>query len=401
MADNLEGISMNRRLPLWIAAALVLALASCSQAGQTAPPHVESTTPASQGSLVVDRSQIVRDLDQSWAYTGSADECKAGYLAARRDQEALQEAIPEDVGSADAPLIFILSVHTCDDKIVNDTERFLRGSRYLVRLGSLLQEYGGRLSMQVTRLWQELEEEYETGTLRELREHGSEIALHIHEEYFIPAFLGEPYTGHSGVQERVEALSEETLVAALSDLKEDVERVSGAEVTVYTGAPYMPDALAVAAQSGLEVTSGYKNPETHLGDARITILNPWRPAGGSSVDLLASHDADGPIVFVPTGFGPAHCRDIEGIPTPFSPAAFDYATYLLRQSLRFVDAERVNTFTLVFHPWDFESDEDLHLWRTWLEVVVRPLLDSGRVGWGTFREAADAYEVWETEYLGD
>jgi hypothetical protein len=384
-----------------MSAALLLGLAACGQEGQTPSPYVASATPAGGGSLAVDRSQIVRDLDQSWAYTGSADECKPGYLSARRNQQTLEEGIPANVGSADAPLIFILSVHTCDDKIIHDTERFLRGSRYLVRLGSLLEEYGGRLSMQVTRRWQELEEEHETGTLRELHGQGSEIALHIHEEYLVPAFLGEPYAGRSGVQERVEALPEETLVAAMNDLREEVERISGAEVTVYTGAPYMPDALAVAAQSGLEVTSGYKNPETHLGDARITILNPWRPAGGSSLDLLASYDPNGPIIFVPAGFGPAHCRDAGGVPAPFSPAGFDYATYLLRQSLRFVDAERVNTFTLVFHPWDFESEEDLHLWRAWLEQVVRPLLDSGRLEWGTFREAADAYEAWEAQYFGD
>jgi hypothetical protein len=349
----------------------------------------------------VDRSQVVRDLDQSWAYCGSADECKHGYLSARRNQQTLQETIPADVGSTDAPLIFILSVHTCDNKIVKNTERFLRGSRNLVRFGHLLEEYRGRLSMQVTRRWQELEDEYQTGALRELHGQGSEIALHIHEDYLIPAFLGQPYAGQSGIRERVEALPEETLVAAMSDLKEKVERISGAEVTVYTGAPYMPDGLAVAAESGLEVTSGYKDPETHLPDPRITILNPWRPAGGSSVDLLASHDPDGPIVFVPAGFGPAHCRDVEGIPTPFSPAGFDYATYLLRQSLRFVDAERVNTFTIVFHPWDFESEKDFHLWRTWLQEVVRPLLDSGRVRWGTFGEAADAYEAWETQHFGD
>jgi hypothetical protein len=384
-----------------VAAALLLALVACGrEGGSTSQPSVFTPFPTA-GSAAVGRSQIVRDLDQSWAYTGSASECRDGYVSARRNQQGLQETIPSDAGSADAPLILILSVHTCDDKIVSDTDGFLRGSANLLRLADLLEDYGGRLSMQVTRRWQELEDSYQTGTLRRLHEQGSEIALHIHEEYLIPAFLGEPYTGQSGIEERVLALPDETLVAAMRTLKQDVERLSGAEVTVYTGAPFMRDALGVAAQAGLEVTSGYKNPETHLSDPRITVLNPWRPAGGTSVDLLAEHDPHGSIIFVPAGFGPAHCRDVGGIPTPFAPGGFDYATYLLRQSLRFVDAQRVNAFTLVFHPWDFEDESDFRLWRTWLDEVIQPLLDSGRVRWGTFAEAAEAYTGWETQYLGD
>jgi hypothetical protein len=388
---------------VWIP--LILLLGVCNTWSHEPAPDQVTDTPSlgqptdlpspTSGLDPTDRWQVVTEFDQSSSYRGVPEECNEAWCRARRDQQELKEFISEGIGDPNAPLYFVLGVHTCDDKLVTDPTKFPAGTVNIRRFQNLISEYGGVVSFQVTQRWAELEREYNTGTLRWLVSQGSEIALHIHEDYLLPRYLGLPYQGPQDIEALVADQPVSVLVEALQNLKDEVEDLSGVEVTGFSGAPFIENSLEVAAQAGLHIKFGYKDPETRTIDPRLTVLNPWRPAGSANLEQLTSYDKNGDSIFVPSGAMPAHCQNVGTIPTPFNYAGLDYLTFLLKESLKHVDPDKINVFSVNFHPWDFTGDTDFQLWQEWLSQVLQPLLESGRVQWGTFGEVAELYVQWE------
>ena len=150
---------------------------------------------------------------------------------------------------------------------------------------------------------------------------------------------------------------------------------------------------------GLEVNMNYKNPETQQSDERYTILTPWRPAGGASVEERPPHDPDGAIIYLPSGVFPAHCDKLEAFPRPYCHEAFDYVTVALGNSLDAVTEGKVNAFYGTMHPSDFfgpgTDEEKLQVWDEWLTTVVDPLVVDGRIQWATMSDIAGAFIAWE------
>lgn len=342
-----------------------------------------------------DRSLVVQDISQSDIYEGIDTECKAEWCMLNQGQNQLKESIPDTLGDSETPLYFILAVHTCDNAILDDPSKFDTGIRNIRRIQNLLTEYGGMLSFQVSLKWAELTQEYNDETLIWLADQGSEIALHIHDDYLIPQYLGMEYKGSQAGLNLAQQQPIDVWIGAFQLIKNKVETASSVSpVLLFTGAPMCADRYYVAAKVGLKVKASYKNPETRTTDEKLAVLNPWRPAGSSDVTEIATYDRNGPVIFVPSGAYPIHCHDAEGIPTPFTYAGMDYITMLLRINLSCVSSDRINVFSTMFHPWDFE-ESDFPLWKTWLDSVIQPLLDSHRIQWSTFGKVAEMYETWE------
>ena len=391
---------------LLISISLTLLMGACGTWGPEPTPNREAEAPpldqptnappqTSHEPDITDRSQVVTEFDQVSSYQGVPEECQEAWCRARRDQQEFKEFISEGIGDPSAPLYFVLGVHTCDDKLIADATKFPAGTVNIRRFQNLISEYDGVVSFQVTQRWAELEREFNTGTLHWLASRGSEIALHIHEDYLLPRYLGLPQQGSPDIEALVADQPESVVVEALQELKEEVEALSGVEVTGFSGAPFIENPLEVATQAGLTIKFGYKDPVTRTIDPRLTVLNPWRPAGSENIEQLTAYDRNGESIFVPSGTMPTHCQNVGTIPTPFNYAGLDYLTFLLRESLKHVDPDKINVFSMNFHPWDFAGDTDFQLWREWLSQVPQPLLESGRVQWSTFGEVAELYSQWE------
>ncbi|GAF99145.1 unnamed protein product, partial [marine sediment metagenome] len=218
----------------------------------------------------------------------------------------------------------------------------------------------------------------------DLAAQGHEIALHFHGDAYVPDADNQPAVAW------VQALQEEM------DL---IETLSGAEVRTWSGGNTYPYAYEAVEAMGLEVNINYKKRFTQQSDERFTILTPWRPACGASVEERTTHDLDEAVIYIPSGVFPAHCQKLEAFPRPYCYEAFDYVTVALRSSLHAVTKGKVNAFYGTLHPGDFfgpgSDEEKLQIWDQWLTTVVDPLVADGRIRWATMSEIADAFMAWE------
>ncbi|MBU0530921.1 hypothetical protein KKG31_09030 [Patescibacteria group bacterium] len=368
---------------LLVLLAVVLVGAGCTQ-GTSGPATAKS-----------ERSQVVKSINQADYFSGSEAECKDAFMRSRMSQTDFQLALDRAAGDPAAPLNFVVSLHTCDDKLVNEPELFQTSATNLKQLTRLLAEYGGAPVVEVSKKFIEYAVEFNDDSLAAVLDAGGGVTLHLHEDYVIPSYLGQDFQGVSRGQTIAENASPDVWRAALIEYKDDVEAYIGRPVTGFSGGPWMPDKLEILSELGIEYTLGYKDTQTRLVPADLLVVNPWRPAGLNSADDIAAYDPDGPIIYLPPGVKPAHCREPDNLPTPFSYASFDYLTSVLNATLAAADPDKVNVFYFVIHPWDFTGPEDFALWQDWLDRVLSPALADGRVRFATFDEVAASYEAWE------
>ncbi|MCK5246316.1 hypothetical protein KAR02_05430, partial [Candidatus Bipolaricaulota bacterium] len=71
----------------------------------------------------------------------------------------------------------------------------------------------------------------------------------------------------------------------------------------------------------------------------------------------------------------------------------------LQQSLAAARTDRVNVFHFTVHPAEFVGDPSnpYFVFAEFLDDVVAPLVDAGKIQWATFSQMADAFETWESE----
>ncbi len=328
----------------------------------------------------------------------------------------LSRTIPGNAGSTDAPLLFGIGIHiepfgasisplagrparpggagaggrAAGD--FNDPDFFDRHVQSLRQVASIVERFGGRLTIQVQTPFTTIAAARGERVLAELEAKGHQIALHFHED----AHLGP----------RPETLPAERWTAVL---REEADAIANAgvkaPVTYWSGGNLYPRVLQAASAAGFKSNGDFKNPRTQDTPEVLLGLSPWRPAGGpseSDVTAFARHDPNGPIVFLPSG---------AYLTTDFASmrraaggdyAYFDSVTASLEQSLRTARRDRVNVFHVTAHSAEFrgQPSSPFDVIEQWLTKVVDPLVKARKVKWATYSQMAAAFEAWERQNPG-
>lgn len=272
----------------------------------------------------------------------------------------------------------------------NEPAFFQRHIEDLRRVVSIVEKYGGRLTVQAQTPFTRLCAEQSIPVLAELLDRGHEIGLHFHED----AHLG-PHC---------ETLPSSTWAAVMREEMDWIRKACpGAKIRYWSGGNNYPDLLRAAADAGLDVMSDHKNPHRQQTFPQLLAVQPWRPAGGPTEDDIAQfarHDPDGKIVYLPDGIFAD--SDFAARKRAGDAAYLDAITEGLELSLRAARADRVNVFHLTIHPGELHGSPaaPFAAFETWLRTVLAPLVRDGRVKWATYAQMADAWKVWEKAHPG-
>lgn len=275
-----------------------------------------------------------------------------------------------------------------------DPGLFARQVQDIRTVASIIERHGGRMTVQAQSPFTQVVISAGDPVLRDLAAAGHEIALHFHED----AHLG-PNSS---------ALEPAHWTRVMREEIELIRAASGAErIRYWSGGNLYPRVYEAAAAAGLDVNSDWKSPMTQTTAPEITGVNPWRPSGGTDgrdFTAFATHDPDGPIVFLPEG-----AYDVENFASARRSAEFGgdegYFAYLgerLRASLEAGDPQRVNVYHFTIHPGEFRGAgaAPFSVIEDFLTTTVDPLVADGSVQWATFAEMADAFIAWEQAHPG-
>lgn len=268
-----------------------------------------------------------------------------------------------------------------------DEDYFRRHAAYLRSLAAVAEKHGGRLTIQVQSPFIDYASRYDN-VVGELDDRGHEIGFHFHED----AHLGRNSASLS-VKRWV------TVVAAQVDI---IEALGVDRVRQWSGGNLYSHMLEVAAATGLDVKSDWKDPATQSIDPRLRKTTPWRPAGspnGTDVALFAQHDPAGALVFLPPGISDPFGSVSDDVYAASNPAAAVQAYWSdgLAGSLSSAaqNPTLTHTFHITLHPGELQQNRlggDSTL-DTWLSREIDPLFMAGRVRWGTYSQIADAYNA--------
>jgi hypothetical protein len=272
----------------------------------------------------------------------------------------------------------------------NDPEFFQRHVEDIKSVAAIVEKHQGSMTVQAQTPFTTVAASTGNTILSDLAASGHEIALHFHED------------GHLG--KNADSLPAETWCAVMKEEVGFIQQAAGSSVDIryWSGGNLYPGLIDAASCAGLDVNSDWKNPNEQKTVSDLIGINPWRPAGGSNgndVSQFATHDTDGPVIYLPDGsfdrndYGGAR-RGMSG-----DQAYFDFLKDSLMQSLAEAEADptRVGVFHFTIHPGEFrgEPEHPFDVIDRFLTEVVDPLVASGRVQWATFSEMADSYEAWE------
>lgn len=271
---------------------------------------------------------------------------------------------------------------------------FERQVQDILAVTGIVEAHGGRMTIQAQSPFTSVAIETGDPILADLAARGHEIALHFHED----AHLGREST----------SLPVSTWCDVMKQEMALITQASGVEdIRYWSGGNLYPNLFEAAACAGLDVNSDWKNPKTQTTDLALVGLHPWQPAGGTDgidVSLLAQHDPNGTVVFLPEGlydknnFASMRRSDTAG----GDEAYFEYLKQSLYASLAAAEAGKVNVFHFTVHPGEFRGDPQhpFAVLEKFLNEVVDPLVASGQVKWATFSEMADAYTAWQSAHPG-
>lgn len=334
---------------------------------------------------LLDRSNVVVEIDQSLFYDGSEDECWDLELLRLSTATSFSEIIGADVGSNAAHLLFGLVVHIEPNEGYLNEHRYQVDAQRLRRLAEIIAAHGGRMTVQTQQPFLGMADQLGDPIHQDLAALGNEIALHLHEDVYVGS-----NSDHSPIAD---------YVTAMSELKDQIEKVTDIPTATWSGGNTYVHMWEAAALAGFKTNTNYKNRYTQTSASGFAVVNPWRPAGAANEEERIAHDPNGLIVYIPSGVYPVHCGKLEAVPRPYGYEAFDYVTYALRASLQSATPGMVNTFYTTFHPGDFlevtDDEEDFASWEAWLTQIVDPLVSDGRLSWATIAEMAAAFEAWE------
>jgi len=266
---------------------------------------------------------------------------------------------------------------------------FDRHVQDILTLADIVERHQGKLTVQAQSPFTTVAISTNNTVLSDLAARGHEIGLHFHED----AHLGR----------NPDSLPSSTWCAVMNEEADLLKQASGAEdIRYWSGGNLYPGLLEAASCAGLDVNSDWKNPKEQQTATDLLGTNPWRPAGGSegnNVSRFATHDAGGPVVYLPEGLYArndyASMRRSES--AGGDEAYFQFLKESLTNSLAQADPARVNVFHFTVHPGEFKGSPDhpFEVIDRFLTEVVDPLVASGQVQWATYSEMADAFTAWE------
>ena len=273
----------------------------------------------------------------------------------------------------------------------NSTQAFDRAVDDLNTLAAIVEEHGGVLTVQSQSPFTTTAIREGSTILSDLEDAGNEVALHFHED----AHLGSN-GGSLPVERWCEVLKQE--VGFLHEAGVD-------SVQYWSGGNLYPHLYEAAECAGLSVNSDWKNPETQQTPGQLSGASPWRPSGGTDGEDLAAfatHDPDGPVVFLPEGLFDR--TDYASSRREMSDEEyFAYLAASLRKTVESASEDHVNVFHFTVHPGEFRGDstEPFAVIDDFLAKVVDPLVAEGKVKWATFSQMASAFEEWEKGHPGE
>ena len=286
------------------------------------------------------------------------------------------------------------AVRTLDPRQMNYNQQpdFQRHVDDLLNLAATVEEHGGVLTIQAQTPFTTSCVRFNNTVLADLADRGHEIGLHFHENV------------HLGEDE--ENLPPEVWAAVMEEELDWIRR-AGVEspLKYWSGGNLYPLLLQAAADAGLSLNSDWKNPATQSTPPALIDIHPWRPSGGidgENLTAFATHDPSGRVIFLPGGeIDPvefAHkntIRETEGLE-----GWLDVLEDALRVSLASARSDRVNVVHFTVHPGEFVGDPDhpYALLHDFLDDVVDPLVETGRIRWATFSEMGEAFEAWEAAH---
>ncbi len=271
---------------------------------------------------------------------------------------------------------------------------FERHAEDLLRLASMVEAHGGRLTIQVQTPLTSSAVQFECAVLRNLSNRGHEIGLHFHEN----AHLGQA----------AEALPSSIWTAVMREQLAWIKQAGATQpIRFWSGGNLYPELFEAASAAGLSVNSDWKSPQTQSCPPELIGIHPWRPSGGTDGEAfaaIAAHDPQGSVVFLPGGqidpvaFGRKRTITAEGGLT----AWLGVLEEAVLASLTASRVDRINACHITVHPGEFVGDpEDPYgEFGGFLETVIDPLVAEGRIAWATFSQMAVAFETWEEEHPG-
>lgn len=326
-------------------------------------------------------------------------------------QDPAPKTVPEDAGSAEAPLLLGIGIHvepfgSRPSALVpeakwppgngrqpdyNEKGFFRRHLADLREVVKIVEAHGGKLTVQAQTPFTKVAADSGEAIFADLEKAGHEVALHFHED----AHLGR----------ECERIAAEKWTAVMREEIDWLRKAGATRIRYWSGGNLYEHLLVAAAGAGLDVMGDYKNPKIQKSDERLLTVFPWRPsAGPTDLEKFSKHDPAGKIVYVPSGaFAKAdyaasrRSKDAGG-----DAKYFDFLTESLEKSLRAARKDRVNTYHITIHPGEFRGDRarPFGVIEDWLAKVVDPLVRAGKVKWATYSQMADAFVAWERANAG-
>jgi len=276
----------------------------------------------------------------------------------------------------------------------NRRPEFERHVEDLLNLAAVVEAHNGVLTVQAQTAFTTSAIRFGNTILSDFEDRGHEIGLHFHENV------------HLGNGE--EDLPPDVWTAVMQEEIEIIHRAGVKQPTRYwSGGNLYPQVLQAAADAGLSINSDWKNPNLQSTPASLMGIHPWRPTGGTDgedVTAFATHDPDGSVIFLPGGIvdpvafaNKNLIKEQEGLE-----GWLDVLEDALVTSLAAARTDRVNVFHFTVHPGEFVDDPQApyEMFADFLDDVVDPLVEAGRIQWATFSQMADAFEEWGADHPG-
>jgi hypothetical protein len=332
---------------------------------------------------ILDAGQTPVDLDFTFTQPGESGEIvlEVDEGVATLDTWALSyEAWEEVEAEPAAPVMVAFLIHVeRDGSFTESPDRWTYRAEVIERLADVFAPHGAVLTAQPDESFVRAAGKLAPGWLGDLTVRNVAYSVHVHAE------------DEGSAQDVGDAVS--TARASYAS--------AGLHVTDMNGG-FGTGPWALVAREGIVSVSAFKDPDTQAG-LDLAYTTPWRPPDGSGEadpTLFATHDPDGPVLYLPS----APTREVEHA------RMGEHVRRQMSQVLAHARAGFVNTWSFVLHVDNFVPDDeedrdayftdgrfeaDLDAYDALLTDVLDPLVAAGAVEYASNDEIAARVLEWE------